>query len=110
MLGRCKCDVAGVGFQQVPHASVALSQFCGSSFEIMGITMQVKRHFSRCQIVGTRFPIALVHWGGIVLEVSSFGTRAKRETIPTDAAALLSWPPSHNKASPCQHRVRTFSL
>ena len=68
-------------------------------FNIMTLyTMQVKRHFSRCQIVGSRFPIALVHWGGTVLEVSSFGTRAKRDTIPTDAAALLSWPPPHSKA------------
>ena len=64
--------------------------------------MQVKRHFNRCQIVGSRFPIALVHWGGTVLEVSSFGTKAKRNTIPTDAAALLSWPPPHSKASPCR--------
>ena len=72
--------------------------------DIMSLyTMQVKRHFSRCQIVGSRFPIALVHWGGTVLEVSSFGTRAKRDTIPTDAAALLSWPPSQSKASPCPY-------
>ncbi|CAK0736587.1 hypothetical protein CVIRNUC_000770 [Coccomyxa viridis] len=61
--------------------------------------VQVKRHFSKCQIVGSRFPIALVHWGGTVLEVSSFGTRAKRDTIPTDAAALLSWPPPHSKGA-----------
>ena len=79
--------------------------------EIMSLyTMQVKRHFSRCQIVGSRFPIALVHWGGTVLEVSSFGTRAKRDTIPTDAAALLSWPPPHSKASSCQHGLLAFSL
>ena len=54
--------------------------------------MQVKRLFGRCQIVGTRFPIALVHSGGLVLEVSSFGTKAKRGTIPADAAAFLQAP------------------
>ena len=61
--------------------------------------MQVKRLFGRCQIVGTRFPIALVHSGGLVLEVSSFGTKAKRGTIPADAAAFLQSPPPKGTVS-----------
>ena len=40
--------------------------------------------------MGTKFPIALVNSGGLILEVSSFSTKAKRDTIPTDAAAYLS--------------------
>ena len=100
MLCRCKWDVAGAGLWQAPDASGALTQSQSSLRNMMSLyMMQVKRHFSRCQIVGSRFPIALVHWGGTVLEVSSFGTRAKRDIIPTDAAALLSWLPPHSKAS-----------
>ena len=64
------------------------------------LNMQVKRLFGRCQIVGTRFPIALVHSGGLILEVSSFGTKAKRDSIPTDAAAFLSTPPPKRKVGP----------
>lgn len=67
----------------------------------MLLSMQVKRLFGRCQIVGTRFPIALVHSGGLVLEVSSFGTKAKRDIIPTDAAAFLSTPAPRGKVNSC---------
>ena len=60
-------------------------------------SVQVKRLFGRCRIVGTRFPIALVHSGGLILEVSSFGTKAKRDIIPTDAATYLSTPAPRGK-------------
>ncbi len=40
--------------------------------------------------MGTKFPIALVSSGGLSLEISSFSTKAKRDAIPTDAAAYLS--------------------
>lgn len=51
--------------------------------------MQVKRLFGRCRIIGKRFPIVHVFANGSCLEVSSFGTHAKRELVPLDAAAFL---------------------
>ncbi|XP_050225854.1 uncharacterized protein LOC126675283 isoform X2 [Mercurialis annua] len=39
---------------------------------------QVARTFARCEIVGRRFPICLVHIGDTTLEVSSFGTTAQK--------------------------------
>ena len=50
---------------------------------------QVKKLFRQCRIVGKRFPIAHVTLGDDLLEVSSFCTRADRDLIPPDAAALL---------------------
>ncbi|KAL4577765.1 hypothetical protein LXL04_013878 [Taraxacum kok-saghyz] len=38
---------------------------------------QIKKVFHRCQIVGRRFPICIVHIKGSVIEVSSFKTLAK---------------------------------
>ncbi|KDP43752.1 hypothetical protein JCGZ_22379 [Jatropha curcas] len=38
---------------------------------------QVKKQFRRCEIVGRRFPICMVHIKGSVVEVSSFETVAK---------------------------------
>ncbi len=60
--------------------------------------------------MGTRFPIALVHSGGLILEVSSFGTKAKRDIIPTDAATYLNTPAPRGKViypdiTRCQTRV-----
>lgn len=51
--------------------------------------LQVKKLFRQCRIVGKRFPIAHVTLGDDLLEVSSFCTRADRDLIPPDAAALL---------------------
>ena len=49
----------------------------------------MKKLFRQCRIVGKRFPIAHVTLGDDLLEVSSFCTRADRDLIPPDAAALL---------------------
>ncbi|BDA44328.1 probable poly(A) polymerase I [Coccomyxa sp. Obi] len=59
--------------------------------------VQVKRLFGNCRIIGKRFPIVHVYADGICLEVSSFGTRARRELIPPDAAAFLPRHKPHDK-------------
>ncbi|CAL8470290.1 g9832 [Coccomyxa elongata] len=59
--------------------------------------VQVKRLFGNCRIIGKRFPIVHVYADGICLEVSSFGTRARREIIPPDAAAFLPRHKPHDK-------------
>ena len=61
------------------------------------MTPQVKRLFGNCRIIGKRFPIVHVYADGICLEVSSFGTRARRELIPPDAAAFLPRHKPHDK-------------
>ncbi len=59
--------------------------------------------FGNCRIIGKRFPIVHVYADGICLEVSSFGTRARREIIPPDAAAFLPRHKSHEKVHPYSH-------
>nr|GFC86661.1 polynucleotide adenylyltransferase family protein [Tanacetum cinerariifolium] len=48
---------------------------------IVCITSQVRTAFSRCEIVGKRFPIFHVHVGDDIVEVSSFSTPARHHFI-----------------------------
>lgn len=48
---------------------------------------QVQRTFSRCDIVGKRFPICHVHINDSIIEVSSFSTRGRR---PSSALSYIS--------------------
>ena len=50
------------------------------------VLAQTKRLFARAFVVGSRFPICLVHHGGMVLEVSSFHTNTPAQHVPIDAA------------------------
>ncbi|GAB4823736.1 hypothetical protein N2152v2_010782 [Parachlorella kessleri] len=51
---------------------------------------QVRRLFSRCYTVGRVFPICHVHQDGLLVEVSSFSTKADAARIPPDAAGFLT--------------------
>jgi hypothetical protein len=55
---------------------------------VLGHT-QVKRLFPRSYIVGRSFPVCHVHQEGLVMEVSSFSTKADASRIPPDVSGFL---------------------
>ena len=67
---------------------------------------QVAQLFPRAFVLGRSFPICHVHYGGEIIEVSSFGTNSDPSKIPLDAAAAnMGRDVRRNKASPAVRRL-----
>jgi hypothetical protein len=68
--------------------------------------VQIKRLFSRCNIVGRSFPVCQVHCEGSMVEVSSFSTHADAELIPADASSHMIGR-QKSKVGVCLRRVHS---
>ncbi|ERN06178.1 uncharacterized protein LOC18434369 [Amborella trichopoda] len=73
---------------------------------------EVMRTFSRCQIVGRRFPICHVHVDDYIVEVSSFNTSERN--LSRDLRYIIRKPPGQNdrdyaRWKNCMHRDFTIN-
>ncbi|EPS62980.1 hypothetical protein M569_11807, partial [Genlisea aurea] len=78
---KLKSEELGISSSKISRATrVVLNGLKRKDFDVVTSAelKEVMRTFSRCVIIGRRFPICHVHVGDTIVEVSSFSTQAKR--------------------------------